>query len=49
MSNNNQIGKKTDPNVFLTGSSIRAKQGVQNQYSDGDDESEDFSSNVSAL
>lgn len=33
----------------FTGSSICAKQGVQNQYSDGDDESDDLSSKVSAL
>lgn len=32
-----------------TGSSTRAKQGVQNQYSDGDDESDDLSSKASAL
>ena len=36
-------------NIILTGSSTRARQGVQNQYSDGDDESDDLSSNVSAL
>jgi hypothetical protein len=35
--------------ILLTGSSTCAKQGVQNQYSDGDDESDDLSSNVSAL
>lgn len=35
--------------VSLTGSSMRARHGVQNQCSDGDDESDDLSSNVSAL
>ena len=35
--------------MFLTGLLTRAKQGVQNQYSDGDDESDDLSSNASAL
>jgi hypothetical protein len=41
--------KTTKEKIFHTGLSICAKQGVQNQYSDGDDESDDLSSNASAL
>ena len=49
ISNKRKIFKNKKQTICLTGSSTRAKQGVQNQYSDGDDESDDLSSNVSAL
>ena len=46
---NNQLDFNIPNELLITGSSVCAKQGVQNQYSDGDDESDDLSSNVSAL